>query len=49
MNPVIAADIADTLRAAINGISLILLAALVPAIIYTVVKTIGVVIQNQKE
>lgn len=49
LNLALAADIADTLKLAINGISLILLVPLGVATVYTVVKTIGIVIENQKD
>lgn len=48
MNPAFAAEIANTLHLAVNAISLILLVPLGVGIVFTVVKTIGVVIQNQK-
>lgn len=49
LNPVIAADIADTLHTAINAISLILLVPIGVGIVYTMVRAIGIVIENQKE
>lgn len=49
LNPVIAADIANTLHLAVNAISLILLVPLGVATIYTVVRVIGIAIENQKD
>ena len=48
MNPALATEVAQTLHLAVNAIATVMLVPLGVATVYTVVKTIGIVIQNQK-